>query len=77
MLKDVKWVGFHPLYSMIPEAGKLHLLYGYQQVENIAGHEREREEERERVRDNVWLRKGFGISQKFYCWTNFKDLRDN
>jgi hypothetical protein len=38
-------------------------------VESIPGHDREREKERmrgqrESVRDNVWLRKGFGISQK-------------
>ena len=52
---------------------KSNLLYRLQQVETVAGHEWEGEKERmrergERVRDSVWLGKGFGISHKFDHW---------
>jgi hypothetical protein len=61
---------------------KSNLLYRLQQVETIAGHEREGEKERmrergERVRDSVWLGKGFGIRHKFNSWSNFSELRES
>jgi hypothetical protein len=66
---------------MTPEMEKSHLLYGLQPVETLVGHDQEGEKERtrerrERVRDSVWLRKGFDISREFDCWSNITELRD-
>jgi len=47
--------------------------------ENYCGAWAERESERkgERVRCNVLLKWGFGVSHKFDHWLNFSDLRDD
>jgi hypothetical protein len=61
---------------------KSSLLYAMYQAETIAKQEREGEKERarergERVRDSVLLKRGFGVTHKFYRWLNFLELRDN